>query len=81
MECQPSSSSAKGSSWEYISVGWNACLGEKRNCETFVEMVLVMLVVESEVSDWVGGSDFTQDMHCDPELAEDGGLGAGDVRP
>ena len=44
-------------------------------------MVLVMLVVESEVSDWVGGSDFTQDMHCDPELAEEGGLGAGDVRP
>ena len=44
-------------------------------------MVLVMLVVESEVSDWVGESDFTPDMHCDPELAEEGGLGAGDVRP
>ena len=45
--------------------------------------MLVMLVVESEVSDWVrvGESDFTPDMHCDPELAEEGGLGAGDVRP
>ena len=52
MECQPSSPSAKGSSLEYISVGWDACLGEKRNCETLVEMVLV---VESEVSYWVGG--------------------------
>ena len=42
-----------------FSVGCDACLGEKMYCETLVEMVLVMLVVESEVIDWVGGSDFT----------------------
>ena len=40
-----------------------------------------MVVVESEVSDWVGESDFNPDMHGDPELAEEGGLVAGDVRP
>ena len=33
------------------------------------------------MSDWVGGSDFTPDIHCDPGLAEEGGFGAGDVRP
>jgi len=41
----------------------------------------MVLVVESEVGDWVGGSDFTPDMHYDPELAMKGGLSAGDVRP
>ena len=40
----------------------------------------MMLVVESEVSYWVGGSDFTPDMHCDPELGEEGELNAGNVR-
>ena len=45
-------------------------------------MVVVVVVVEMEagVSDWVGGSDFTPDLHCDPELGEEGGLGTGDVR-
>ena len=33
--------------------------------------MLLMVVVESEVSDWVGGSDFTPDMHFDPELGEE----------
>ena len=33
------------------------------------------------VTDWVGGSDFTPDMHCDLQLGEEGGLGTVDVRP
>ena len=35
--------------------------------------------VEGGVIDWEGGSDFTPDMYCDPELGEEGGLGTGDV--
>ena len=53
-------------------------LGEKRNCDT---LVVVVLEVEGGVSDWVGGSDFTPDMQCDAELGEEAGLGTGDVRP
>lgn len=51
-------------------------LGEKRNSDT-----LVVEVVEGGVSDLVVGSDFITNMHCDPELGEEDGLGAGDVRP
>ena len=43
--------------------------------------VVAVLVMEGGVSDWVGGSDFTPDMHCDPELGEEGGLGTCDMRP
>jgi hypothetical protein len=43
-------------------------LGEKRNCDTLVEVEM-----EGGVSDWEGGSDFT------PELGGEGGLGTGDV--
>ena len=35
--------------------------------------------MEGGVSDWEGGSDFTPDMYCDPELGGEGGLGTGDV--
>jgi hypothetical protein len=49
-------------------------LGEKRNCDTLVEVEM-----EGGVSDWEGGSDFTPDMYCDPELGEEGGLGTDDV--
>ena len=39
-----------------------------------------MLEVEGGLSDWVGWSDFTPGMYCDPELGEEGELGTGDVR-
>ena len=51
-------------------------LGKKRNSAT-----LVVEVVEGGVSDLGVGSDFITNMHCDPELGEEDGLGAGDVRP
>jgi hypothetical protein len=35
-------------------------------------MEVGMLEVEGGMSGWVGEGDFTPDMHCDPELYEEG---------